>query len=141
MALPDFILNNFRWKVGALTLAVFVWFLIQFAISKGYRPSEHPLTAPREHTFTDLPVLVLTPPDDTQLFKITPAKVDVTIHATAIALNRLIKADIKAFVDLADVTNAIGEIKEVLVQTPEGVEISNLKAKPPHVKVERGVVP
>ena len=139
--LADFILNNFRWKIGALTLSVFIWFLIQFAISKGYQPNENPLTDLRERTFSEQPVLVLTAPDNTQAFKLTPAKVEISIRATAIGLNRLAKSDIKAFVNLADATNAVSGIKEVIVRTPVGTDISIIKVKPPSVTVERGGVP
>ena len=139
--LPDFILNNFRWKIGALTLSVFVWFLIQFMISKGYQPNENPLTDLRERTFSEQPVLVLAAPENPQAFKLTPAKVEITIRATAIGLNRLAKSDIKAFVNLVDATNVVGESREVLVRTPVGTEISSIKVKPPAVAVERGGMP
>ena len=139
--LPDFILNNFRWKIGALTLSIFVWFLIQFAISKGYQPNESPLTDLRERTFSEQPVFVLTAPDNTQAFHLTPAKVEITIRATAIGLSRLAKSEVKAFVDLADATNVVSEIKEVFARTPVGTEISSIKVKPPSVTVERGGVP
>lgn len=137
MSLPDFILNNFRWKVVALTLAVSVWFLIQFAISRGFKPSDHPLTDIRDQTFSDLPVFVLTAPQDERMFKVTPAKVDVTIQTTVIALKRFARTDIRALVDLVDSTNIVREVREVFVQTPEGVEISRVKVKPPAVTVER----
>ena len=102
MSLPDFILRNFRWKAGALILAVFVWFLIQLAISEGFRPSESLLADFQEETFLEQPVHVLTAPTDTHRFKVTPDRVLVTIRANASVLKRLTVADIRAFVDLAD---------------------------------------
>ncbi|MBI4661515.1 MAG: hypothetical protein HY735_22055 [Verrucomicrobia bacterium] len=137
MSLPDFILHNFRWKAGALALAVFIWFLIQVAISKGFRPSDHPLTESRDDTFPDLPVLVLTAPGDKETFTITPARVDVTIRSTPSALSRLEKTDIRAFVDLADATNGTKETREVLVSLPTGFEAARIKVKPSSVTAER----
>lgn len=137
MSVPDFILNNFRWKAGALILAVFVWFLINFAISKGVKPSDRTLGDMREQTFIEQTVFVLTPPGDLRIFKVTPPKVDITIRSTALALNRLGKADIRAFVDLADATNLVSESREVLVKTPDGIEISDIRVKPSAVTVER----
>lgn len=137
MAVPDLILNNFRWKAGALTMAVFIWFLIQFAISKGYRPRETPLTDTRDHTFPDVSVLVLAAPDDPQVFRATPAKVEITIRATPLALNQLTQDDIRAFVDLSETTNLVSELKDVLVRTPNGVDLTSIRVKPPSVKVER----
>ena len=137
MAVPDYILNNFRWKAGALILAVFIWFLIQFAIFKGYQPSETPLTDLRDRMFAEQPVLVLTAPGSTQVFKITPASVDVTIRAAGLALSRLANSEVRVFVDLANATNGPVGLKEVLVQHPEGIEGFKIKVKPAYVTVER----
>ncbi|MBM3839084.1 MAG: hypothetical protein FJ398_14170 [Verrucomicrobia bacterium] len=137
MALPDLVLNNLRWKAGALTMAVFIWFLIQFAISRGYRPPrETPLSDTRDHTFTDVPVLALTAPDNAEVFRATPAKVEITVRGTPLALNQLAKDDIRAFVDLSD-TNVVSEIKDVLVRTPHGIDLTSITVKPAQVKVGR----
>jgi hypothetical protein len=138
MALPDLILNNFRSKAGALTMAMFVWFLIQFAISRGYRPPrETPLTDTRDHTFTDVPVLVLCTPENSQVFRVTPAKVEITVRGTPLALNQLSKDEIRALVDLADTTNVVSEVKDILVRSPHHIALTSITVKPAQVQVER----
>ena len=137
MSLPDFILKNFRWKAGALILAVFVWFLIQLAISEGFRPSENLLADFQEETFLEQSVHVLTAPTDSHRFKVTPDRVLVTIRANASVLKRLTATDIRAFVDLVDSTNAVAGAGAVRVHTPEGVARSSIKVKPEAVTVEK----
>ena len=137
MAVPDYILNNFRWKAGALILAVFIWFLIQLAIFKGYQPSEHPLADFRDRTFTRRPVLVLTTPESAQSFRVTPTHVEVTARAAGLALTRLTNSEFRVFVNLASATNDPIGLKEVLVQHPDGIEGLKIKVKPAYVTVER----
>ena len=136
MSLPDFVLKNLRWKAGALILAVFVWFLIQLAISEGFRPSENLLADFQEETFLEQSVHVLTAPTDTHRFKVTPDRVLVTIRANASVLKKLTADDIRAFVDLVDSTNAVTVGRAVRVHTPEGVARSSIKVKPDAVIVE-----
>lgn len=137
MAFRDFILSNFKWKLGALSMAMFVWFIIQIALSRGFNPTEHPLSDVRTRIFFRQPVLVAENPDDPHTFKITPAKVDVTIRSTSSALNKLTENDIKAFVSLAGDQDEMELTREVLVYVPKNVDIDSIKVEPPAVTVVR----
>ena len=141
MAFRDFILNNFKWKLGALSMAMFVWFIIQIALSRGCSPTEHPLSDVRTRIFFRQPVLVTAHPDDPRSFKITPAKVDVTVRSTSGALNKLTENDIKAYVSLAGEQDETELTKEVLVYVPKNVDIDSVKVEPPAVTVVRVVKP
>lgn len=136
MALRDFILHNFRWKLSALILATLVWFVIQFAILVGFSPAETPEDY-RNYTFLRQPVMMLTSQVDTQAVRITPPRVDVVVRSTPSALNRLTESDIKTFISLVDVPEGLQVTREVLVYVPEGVEVYQIQVDPPAVKVER----
>lgn len=137
MSLRDFILNNFRWKLSALILATLVWFIIQFAIWKGFRPAETPLTDYRSYTFVRQPIRVLTQAGQDGMFRVIPETADVIVRSTPSALNRLTDTDIKLFVNLVDAPEQLDEIKPILVYVPESVEVYNVRISPAAVKVQR----
>lgn len=137
MALRDFILNNFKWKLAALIFAIFVWYGIQVILNKGIQPNQLPNVDYRNYTFLRQTVLVVTNPDDTRSFRVAPPKVDVVIRSTASALNKLTETDIKVFVNLIDVAEGLEESKEVLVYVPEGIIVYDIRVDPAAVKVER----
>lgn len=137
MALRDFILNNLKWKLSALTFAMFVWYGIQVILNKGIQPNELPIVNYRNYTFPRQPIVVVTNPDDARSFRITPAKVDVVIRSTDSALNKLTETDIKVFVNLIDLAEGLEEAKEVFVYVPEGVVVYDIRVDPAAVKVER----
>jgi hypothetical protein len=124
MAYRDFILNNLRWKVTALVLAMLVWFVIKFAIYKG-------ATGGREQILRHQPVLVLTTPDDPRLFRVEPAHVDVVIQGT----KELQPDDVQVFVNLSLWPEGVNSaLKQVLVR---GTQATKTRVDPPFVMVER----
>jgi hypothetical protein len=137
MALRDFILNNLRWKLIALTLATVVWFIIQFAIWKGIKPTDHPLSDFTTYNFSRQPVLVLRAPGDPAVYKVAPARVEVMIRSTAGVLNKFSEDDIKIFVDVAEMRDTGKETKQVFIYAPENSQITETKVEPSTVTVER----
>jgi hypothetical protein len=136
MAWRDLMVKNLRWKLGALIMAVFVWFIIQFAISKGIKPSDHPLSEGRTQTFSQQPVLVMTTPGDARAIRINPSKVDVIVRSTASVLNKLNESDIKAFVKLAGPPDPQKTTNAVFVFVPTRAEIYEIQVSPSTVTVE-----
>ena len=137
MSFRDIVSNNFKWKLGALSMAMFVWFIIQIALAKGCNPADHPLSDVRTRIFFRQPVLVITEPGDPQRFKVTPAKVDITIRSTSTALNKMTEKDLRAFVSLAGEEVGPEQTKEVLIFVPNTVELDSVKVDPLTVNVVR----
>lgn len=132
MALQDYVIENLRWKVGALLLAVFTWFSIQFAIWKGF----HDL---RSQRVPRQPVQVLTLPGDSRSFTITPPTVEIVIRATPSGLQNLTKQGLQVFVNLTDAPATKGVVREVLVFSPSDVEIIHTEPKAVYVESSGGL--
>ncbi|MBM3835829.1 MAG: hypothetical protein FJ403_21705 [Verrucomicrobia bacterium] len=138
MSLRTFILNNFKWKLIALTLAIVVWFVIQFAIWKGVRPTDQPLSNFGGITSFHQPVLVLKAPDDDAIYKIMPAKVEISFRSGA-NLNKVTSNDIRVFVNLVDAQER--ENRPIFIHTSYRVQINEVKVEPSTVTVERILQP
>jgi hypothetical protein len=121
-----------------LILAVFVWFIIEFVLLwngwNGVQPVDHPFSDLRSDFYTNQPVLVLTRPEDKRAFELDPNQVDFEVRGRRRILNRLAPKDIKLFVNLADMPDISGAIREVQYSAPRDLEI---KVRTPNVIVER----
>jgi hypothetical protein len=126
MALREFVLNNFRWKLTSLLLAVLVWFLIRSAIYKE-------TTGGRNQVLTQEPVLVLKAPGDPRVFRIVPPEVEVTVRAA----RELHPEDLEVFVDLRDLPDVPSKSKQVLVRSAQASQLSVIGVKPWGVTVEQ----
>ena len=126
MPLRALVLNNFRWKLTALLLAMLAWFTIKLAIYKG-------ITG-RNQVVRHQPVLVLKMPDDARIWRVQPPDVDVVVQAG----KEMSHEDLEVFVDLStmppDVESAF---KQVVVR---GAEVAKVIAIQPTrvVQVLRG---
>jgi hypothetical protein len=127
MALRNFVLNNFRWKLTALLLAMLVWFVIKFAIYRG-------TAGGRNQVITQLPVMVLKSPDDSRVFRVQPPWVDVLVQAT----KDLRPEDLEVFVNLTAMPDLDVAYKPVRVR---GGDTAKVEVRPPGVTVERVTPP
>jgi hypothetical protein len=123
MALRDFALNNFRWKLTALLLAMLVWFVISSEVYRG-------ATGSHSQALTQQVVMVLKSPEDPRIFRIKPAVVDVLVQAA----KELHPEDLQVFVDLTSMPDVDVAYKQVLVR---GTDASKAVVQPPGVTVER----
>ena len=119
MALRDFVLNNFRWKLTALLLAMLVWFVIKF-----YKGT----AGGRPQTLTQRSVMVLKAPDDPRTFRIRPSQVDLEVQGSP--------EDLDVFVDLANLPND-DTIREFVVKVRGADAAKVVSITPPRVRVER----
>ena len=76
MPLRDIVTRDLGWKMFSVALAVAIWLTVQ-AISKD-RGLTQSLGPWENHTFTNLPVLVVSAAADVREFKVQPASVGVT---------------------------------------------------------------
>jgi hypothetical protein len=121
MPARDVVLDNFRWKLTALLLAMLVWFAIKTTISRG----SHQILRHR-------PVQVLKAPDDPRTFRIQPSEVTVVVQST----RQIGGEDLEVFVNLTTMPMGLDVVyKQVLVREAEAVVVT--RVEPPVVTVER----
>ena len=132
MAPRDVFIKDAGWKFFSLVLAVFLWVTIK-TVSDDPSRGGNPLTKSDEHTFTHLPVLVVSTASDVRAFKVDPAFVEVTVSGRPDVVNALTEKDIHVTVDLTDIEAARGLRKRVDVATPPGVTF--VEASPAEVDV------
>jgi hypothetical protein len=125
MSLRAFLLNNLRWKLTALLLAMLVWFVIKFAIYRGV--GGHSQMLRRQ------PVMVLKAPEDPRVFRIDPPQVDVVVQSSG----GMDRDDVQVFVNLTTMPDVGSVVKQVLVRAADSAK---LRVEPPFVVVEH-VVP
>ena|ERR1051326_4667351 len=129
MPLRAIVLNNFRWKLTALLLAMLAWFAIKFAIYKG-------ITG-RNQILRHQPVMVLKLPEDARTWRLHPPDVDVVVQAG----KEMSHEDLEVFVDLTTVPPDVeSAFKQVVVR---GAEVAKVVAIQPTrvVQVVRAGLP
>ena len=119
MPLRDIVTRDLGWKLFSVALAVAVWLTVQ-AISKD-RGLSQSLGPWENHTFTNLPVLVVSAAADVREFKVQPAAIGVTVRGRPEVISALTEKEIEVRVDLTDVESARSLRKRVMVSVPPGV--------------------
>jgi YbbR domain-containing protein len=134
MSFRRLIHENFWLKLFSIILAIGLWFIIRPNTETEPPVPSIPVTDPVLRTAIELPVFVLTDPADTQIFKISPETVAVTITGEAAVLRKFSSQDFKAYLDLSEPriprTN-----HEVRLHVPAGVTVLNVL--PRAVDIER----
>jgi len=121
MALRDFVLNNLRWKLTALLLAMLVWFVIKF---------KEP-TGGRNQALTQHAVMVLKSPEDPRIFRIQPRQVDLEVQGS----RELHPEDLEVFVDLTTLADVDSASELVQVRGADAAKVISIT--PERVRVER----
>jgi hypothetical protein len=127
MPIRDYVLDNFRWKLTALLLAMLVWFVIEVGHYRG-------TSAGRDQILSAQPVMVLKAPEDQRAFRVRPSQVNLVVKGT----KDLGTGDLEVFVDLTKVSDVEGGLARVQVRGPDAAEV--IEVKPKWVRLER-VVP
>ncbi len=127
MAWRDYIVENLRWKLAALVLAVFAWFAIELSI---WNDPARGLTK----IVPGQTVAVLLVPGDSRTFRIDPPTVDVVLRSTAAGMRNLERQRLAVFVNLTEAPNVPGLTRVVLVNAADEVEV--LRVEPKAVFVE-----
>ena len=119
--LRNLFFRDFWLKLFSLILALAIWEVVSLAIRREVAPTDNPTAIFEEHTFTGVPVLVVSAAKDVRDFKVQPAQVDVTVRGEGRLLQQLQASDIRALVDLTGIESAHGLRKRIEVSTPTGV--------------------
>lgn len=131
MPLRDLILNNFRWKLTALILAVAVWFVI-YKAAPGDLLSLSGLGKEERHF--QVPVRILREPEDARAFRAKPQMVEIRLRGEVTILKTVRENDITAYVNLTEASNTDWPAR-VYVHAPDGVTVLNIE--PSGVNLER----
>jgi hypothetical protein len=116
MVARDLIMENFRWKLTALFLAMLVWFVIKLAIYKENAGGQNQLLL-QHH------VMVLQAPDDPRIFRLQPPNVDLAVQAPA----ELRPDDLEVFVDLTSFPDVRSAFKQIVVRGGNTFKVISVK--------------
>jgi hypothetical protein len=116
----------------SLALAVLIWKTVDHAIHLKIAADPN-LASRTERTFSGISIAVIKDAADIHSFRVTPARVDVTVSVPP-ALQGIKDKDIEVYVNLKDVQDATALRKRVQVVAPPEVII--LRVTPPDVSVD-----
>lgn len=133
MAMRDYILHNFWWKLLSLLLAALTWLTIQTALQR--ERNLPPVVGSYSKTFPAVPITLMTAPTNTSRFNVTPTTVKVDISGPEDQLSKLQESDVHAFVDLTDVGDEKQLRRPIQAQVPKGLKVDSLQ--PANASVER----
>jgi hypothetical protein len=126
MAARDAIFNNFRWKLTALLLAMLVWFVIKYALYRGF-------TGARDQIVPRCAVVLLKAADDPRVFHLDPPLVDVIVQSP----KELTTDDLEVFVNLTTLPDVNTALKQVMVRASDSSKLTVVQVEPAYVTVER----
>src|SRR5436190_9217745 len=118
--LKDLFLKDIWLKLFSLALAILIRIVVSLAIQKEATPI--PMLPPPnpEHTFHDVPISLLTSPDETRRFKIEPHDVEVTVEGDQKLLQNLQSKDIRAVLNLCGIEGTYEVTKPIDGPTTRG---------------------
>jgi len=132
MAMRDWITKDFSWKLASLIVAAVIWHIVHTGM--GQEPViENPRAAINTVTFTNLPVLIISPADGEGKLEVKPKIVTVTVSGASQSLDDLKPGQIHPVINLTGIVAANDMRKHVDVYTPAGVTL--VRADPPEVSV------
>src|SRR5271168_5083943 len=107
MALRDYVLNNFWWKLLSLLLAALTWLTIGTAARNEQKQQENlrespVVTGSSSRSFPSVPLTLLTSASNSAHFTVTPATVLIVVSGKPEDLTKLQLRDIRALVDVTD---------------------------------------
>ena len=135
MALRDYILHNFWWKLSSLLLAALTWLTIQTSFRRDQNLQETPVVTSSKRTFPAVPVTLLNSPANSNRFHIDPTTVAVDVSGTASELSRLQETQIRAYVDVSNAGDEMQFRRNIQAQVPGGLKVEHLA--PAYTQVER----
>jgi YbbR domain-containing protein len=130
--LRHLVFHDFLLKVFSMALAVLIWFTVT-EVQKEASPLPRFNINSEIHTFSNLPVVVMSAAEDVRSFKVYPSEVEVTVQGDARILKTLSSKDIRVIVDLTGVESSGGLRKRIEVSTPSGV--THVRVEPQEVEV------
>lgn len=122
----DLFIQDWKWKLFTLLLAVLIWLTIHHNIQRESRTASA-VAFESTLTYGNLPVLVVSTAADVHGFHITPATVNVKVAGSAENIGKLQASQIRAVVDLTDIESAKELTRQVDVSTPAGITLISVE--------------
>ena len=116
----DFFLNDLRWKLFSLLLALAIWGTVHRVLnSSGFTDA----STDRKVTYNDQPVFIVASSSDVHLYRVVPETVRVTVTGSDAAIAVLQANQIRATVNLTGI-GADKELKRnVDISVPAGITV------------------
>jgi YbbR domain-containing protein len=116
----DFFLNDLRWKLFSLLLALAIWGTVHRVLnSSGFTDA----STDRKVTYNDQPVFIVASSSDVHLYRVVPETVRVTVTGSDAAIAVLQANQIRATVNLTGI-GADKELKRnVDISVPTGITV------------------
>lgn len=118
----DFLTKDIGWKLFSLGLALVLYFTVH-AVRQSVGDTGRPLDVRANHTYRNVPVLVMSAAADVREFKVHPASVQVTLRGRPEILGQLQEEDIRVTVDLTGIETAQELKKSIHVSAPPGITL------------------
>jgi len=118
MALRDWFIKDFGWKLFSVILAVTIWVTVSYK-------DESSSASRRQTTYSDLPVMAVSLSAG-QTAQISPATVTVTVSGSSETMAVLQANQIRAIVNLSGLASGNDLRRSVEVAVPPGVAVVNV---------------
>jgi YbbR domain-containing protein len=130
MALRDYVLDKFGWKVTSLVIALLIWMAID---------SNNPDLRRARNTVVSLlplrlPITIMKAATDDRSYRVSPGTVEVILGGNAGRLEKIRESDVEVFVNLKDVLETKRLRRKVQVYPPSDVSV--VRVTPSDVSVE-----
>ena len=138
MAKRDLILNNFRWKLLSLILAVIVWATLWISFHSGegigLRLPESLGPSFSTRLFVNHTITISKSATDDREFQILPREVDVTVSGRSTDLKQLLEKEVQAAVNLNDAKSSNSNLP-IQVMVPKGIRVERIYPREVHVRL------
>ena len=135
MPLRQLLLHNFWLKLFSLVLASLIWFVVHFDLQNKRDFESELFKDSEELSITNVPVAVLTSPEDKRAFLVRPPRVEVILKGKNADLRLISPGEVRVFVDLS--SGKKPDPKEILhVNLTSGLASIALRANPSAVTLE-----
>lgn len=135
MALREYILHNFWWKLLSLLLAGLTWLTIETAFRKDETLKETPVVTTSKRSFPSVAVTLMTAAGNSNRYIIHPALAYVVVSGTLPDLEKLQPRDVKAFVDIIEAGDEKEFRRNIQAQVPGDLKV--VSVNPTNASVER----
>ena len=135
MALRDYIVNNFWWKLLSLLLAALTWLTIRTAFERDQNLQESPVVNSSRRSFPALPITLLTSPTNLNRYRVDPPSVSVEVSGTEAELKKLQEKEVHLYVDISDVRDEKQVHRRIETQAPGDLKVTSLSQT--YANVER----
>lgn len=121
----DLFIKDWAWKLFSLLLAVVIWFTVHRILVESVAPK--PPSETSTLTYGNLPVAIVSASGDVRDYRPLQPTVSVTVSGPPEIIGILQANQLRATVDLTDITNVNNEKQHVEVSVPPGVMLISVK--------------